>query len=86
MVGYRNIQLATDFSEHSEIAGKRAVDLAQRYEAKLTLFHVVEFFAPDIIPNEWIEAAGEEGLEAYLTRDARKSLTELADRVGATDA
>lgn len=86
MEGYRNILLATDFSEHSEVAAKRAVDLAQRYGAKLTLFHVVEFFAPEIIPNDWIEAAGKERLEAYLTRDARKSLSEFADRVGARDA
>jgi len=86
MVGYQNILLTTDFSEHSEVAAKRAAALAHQYGAKLILFNVVEFVAPEIIPNEWMEAVRGEGLEAFLTRDARKTLSEFAGRIGAADA
>lgn len=42
MEAYRHILLATDFSEHSQQVAGRAKDLAQRYQAKLSLLHVVE--------------------------------------------
>ncbi|HUL13194.1 MAG TPA: universal stress protein [Methylococcaceae bacterium] len=42
MANYRHILLATDFSEHSEQVANRARDLAEKYQADLTLLHVVE--------------------------------------------
>lgn len=42
MEPYRHILLATDFNEHSLQAGERAMDLAQRHQAELSLLHVVE--------------------------------------------
>jgi len=86
MVGYQNILLTTDLSKHSEVVAKHAVAMVQHYGARLTLFNVVEFIAPEIIPNEWIEAMRGEGLKAFFTRDARKTLSEFAVRIGATDA
>jgi len=83
MIGYENILLATDFSDHSEAAGKRAVDLAQRFESKLTLFHVVEFYVPEIVPPRWMDAIQNEGLDVYLTREGQKSLEEFAVRINA---
>jgi universal stress protein A len=42
MESYRNILLATDFNEHSIQVGERAKDLALKYEADLSVLHVVE--------------------------------------------
>ncbi|NOZ56282.1 MAG: universal stress protein [Calditrichaeota bacterium] len=40
--GYKKIVVPTDLSEHSEIAGKWAVKLAEKYGAELHFVHVVE--------------------------------------------
>ncbi len=39
---YRHVLLAADFSEHGKQVGERARDLAQRYQADLSVVHVVE--------------------------------------------
>jgi len=41
MNGYQNILYCTDFSEDAEIALVHAVDLAERYGAKLHILHVL---------------------------------------------
>jgi universal stress protein A len=46
MNNYKHVLLAVDFSaEHQQLLA-RAVDLAQRHEASLTLIHVVEYMGP----------------------------------------
>ena len=45
LLPYRHILLATDFSEHSAVALKRAVELAKIYKARLSLIHAVESVA-----------------------------------------
>ena len=42
LLPYQNILVAVDFSAHSIQAVKRAAELANHYEAKLTLLHMVE--------------------------------------------
>lgn len=42
METYQHILLATDFSEHIEQVIQRAHDLSVRYQARLSLIHVVE--------------------------------------------
>ncbi|GAB6068783.1 universal stress protein [Methylothermus subterraneus] len=42
MQPYQNILLATDFSAHAELVAERAKDLADRYQAKLSVLHVVD--------------------------------------------
>lgn len=44
MKGYQHILMATDFSDGAPQAVQRAVELAQHYQARLTLLHVVESF------------------------------------------
>lgn len=39
---YQHILLATDFSEHAELVAERARDLADRYQAALSVLHVVD--------------------------------------------
>jgi len=79
--GYRHILLATDFSPHSERAAQRAVELAKRYQAQLSLVHAVEFmpFYDDaydpIIPDM-------DGMQNQLEEQALRQLHELAQRLG----
>lgn len=42
MENYRHILLAVDFTEHNPPITERAHDLANKYQAKLSLIHVVE--------------------------------------------
>ncbi|MCX8049437.1 MAG: universal stress protein [Methylohalobius sp.] len=42
MQAYQHILLATDFSEHATLVADRAKDLATRYQAKLSVLHVVD--------------------------------------------
>lgn len=41
MIEYKNILFCTDFSEDADIAFVHACDLAKRYNAKLTILHVL---------------------------------------------
>jgi nucleotide-binding universal stress UspA family protein len=42
MISLKNILLATDFSDTSQLAAFYAVELAQKFSAKLHLLHVIE--------------------------------------------
>lgn len=39
---YKHILLAADFSEHSEAIAIRAKDLADKYQAKLSIVHIID--------------------------------------------
>jgi universal stress protein A len=41
---YKNILLASDFSPEAERAERRAVEMAQKYGAQLSLVHVVDYY------------------------------------------
>jgi len=79
MSGYRNVLLAVDLSDDSEVVGKRAKALAEIHGARLTLLHVVEY-----VP---VEPMGEALLptiqiETELVDRARQRLRDLADTLG----
>jgi len=80
MQDYRNILLATDFSEHSELAGWRAADLVQRLGTRLTLLHVIDY-CPEDIPPEVVSPDDVNPAE-YLVDRARALLATLAKRYG----
>jgi nucleotide-binding universal stress UspA family protein len=42
MKGYRNVLLATDFTEHEEPVAEQAADLAALYQAELSICHAVD--------------------------------------------
>jgi len=42
MNNYKHILLAADFSEHGQRVSERANDLARRYQARLSIIHVVD--------------------------------------------
>ncbi len=79
MTDYRNILLAVDLSDDSEIIGARAKSIAERYGGEITLLHVVEY-----VP---VEPMGEALLptiqiETELVDRARERLKELAAKLG----
>jgi universal stress protein A len=82
MKSYKHILLATDFSECSEAAAKRAAELASLYQAKLTLLHVAHF--PEYISNDWI-APEDVAPRSYLSKRAEKALADLATQLQLTD-
>ncbi|MGZ4977794.1 MAG: universal stress protein [Methylobacter sp.] len=42
MSSYRHVLLAVDFSEHGDAVARRAKDLAEKYQAKLSIVHVLD--------------------------------------------
>ena len=75
MEGYRHILLAVDFAPESEAILPRAVDLAQRYDAKLSLIHVVEHAPLD--PANELLLVQEANLEQQLLENARTRLAHI---------
>lgn len=84
MKNYRKILCATDFSRNCRAAAERAAEMAGRYDAKLTLLHVVEYF-PEDRSNDAI-APEDADPEVYRTEKALASLAKLADELGHADA
>jgi len=84
MKAYQHILLATDFSEFSEEAARRAADVAGHFNAKLTLLHVVEHFPEDmpvrLVPPEDVDPA------KYVTERSRDRLEQLNKRIGLSGA
>ncbi len=82
LVPYRHILLATDFSEHSDVALKRAVELAKIYHARLSLVHAVEsvIYSVDtdflMVPDE-----GYMETDQVLFDNAEARLQEVADNI-----
>lgn len=76
MSGYKHLLVAVDFDNVQNSLLQRAKDLSERYQAKLTLMHVVEFMGPgyagDIPMPEDFE------IEQLIADRAREQVTELA--------
>ena len=53
MSEYKHILFAADFSPVAEVAGKRAVQIAACFGARLTVLHVIDYF-PEDLPVECI--------------------------------
>jgi len=77
---YRHILLATDFSECSEQAALRALELSRRYDAHLEVLHVIEemtFYAeeydPIIADIPLLDETRKEQAEAQMKRFTRQT-------------
>jgi len=81
LVPYRHILLATDFSEHSAVALKRAEELAKIYQARLSLIHAVEPAAYPV-DTDFMLAPTYEYIEAehILFDNAQERLQQLAEK------
>ncbi len=81
---YKHVLLAIDFFEQAMTVADRAKDLADRYQAKLGLIHVVDNMP---VPNTgygW-DATFDVDLTSELIDAARKKMTSLAQTLGIQD-
>ena len=86
MKSYKNVMVAVDLSELSELAAQRAVEFSSFYDARLFILHVIEHF-PEHLPH--YQMSGEGGgmdPEEFLIDRAKKDLDQLCDRLGCGDA
>jgi len=79
MAGYNNILVAVDFSEHSDRALEKALELARESGVEVNLIHVVDYFpmidsAFDGAPTFGIDITDE------LVESSTKRLTELGTK------
>ena len=84
MANYRNVLVAVDFSEESKAVVGKALEIAERNQARLNLLHVVEYtssmYAGDIpLPEDL-------NLDKDLAEQAAVKLKTLAVECGIADA
>jgi universal stress protein A len=77
---YRHILLAVDFFEQCDIVINRAKDLAERYQATLSLVHVVDSL-PITDAGYGADIPFNLDLTAELMENAKIRLTELANKL-----
>ncbi len=77
MPTYQHVLVAVDFSKDNQAIVERAVEIAQRNSAKLTLLHIVEYasiaYSGDLIMPEEVM------VDKELMQQAEKQLGELKD-------
>jgi len=79
MNGYQNILCAVDLGEENQVVASRAVDLARKDNAKLTLIHVVDYIPIDL-SGELVLPQQQE-IEDQLVKRSRKAIARLATRL-----
>jgi len=80
MESYKHILLAADFSEHGVDVADRAKDLAEKYQAKLSVVHVMDnLLITDAAYGSTIPF--DLDLTAELMAMAKKRLTALAEKL-----
>lgn len=75
MFNVDNIIVPTDFSDYSNFALKRALDLAEACKAKIYLTHVVAE-APDIFALDRFNKEGQEKIMKDLIKNSKESFDE----------
>jgi universal stress protein A len=83
MSDYKKILLAVDLSDDSEVVGKRAVDVANRYQAQICLVHVVEYVPVEPMGEALLPAVQ---IEDELVNSAKTRFKALATSLGLADA
>ena len=71
MFNVDNIIVPTDFSDYSDLAFKRAIDLAEACQAKVYLTHVVEE-APDIFALDRFNKEGQKKIMKDLEKQSKE--------------
>ncbi|MCF6185975.1 MAG: universal stress protein [Desulfobulbaceae bacterium] len=81
---YSHILLATDFSPHAELAARRALEMVDKYGAKLSIVHVLDNM---ILYDGFIEPVVIDQVSLYqeLETSSRQLLDKLVDRMGVQD-
>jgi universal stress protein A len=79
MRDYRNILLCIDLTEYSEMVAARGKYVADRYGARLTLLHVVEYVPVEPMGEALLPAVQ---IEGELVERARVRIADLAKKLG----
>lgn len=80
MAAYQHILLAVDYSGHNDTVARRAKDLAEKYQAKLSIIHVLDNIPmPDTGYGTVISLAEDSGYELLETEKAR--LMQIGDQL-----
>lgn len=85
MGAYQHILLAVDYSEYGDLVVRRAKELAEKYQAKLSVIHVLDNISmPDTTYGTVIPLDKDSG---YALLEAEKiRLMQIADRLGIAKA
>ena len=81
MENYKHILLAVDFYENSETVTNKAEDLAKKYQAKLSIVHVVDSL-PITDAGYGTDIPFNMDLTAELIAGAKTRLVKLAEKLG----
>ena len=80
MKSYQHILLAIDFSTHSEEVSSQASDIAKRYQAKLSVCHIIEDIAITDLAYEPMISFDMEIKQAMMEAGKRQ-LSELSEKL-----
>ena len=83
MENYKHILLAVDFYEHCEAVANRAKDLAIKFQAKLSIVHVVDSM-PITDAGYGADIPFNLDLTSELMAGAQTRLAKLAEKLGVT--
>lgn len=77
---YKNILVAVDLTDESTRVLDRARDIARKYDAQLSMVHVIEPIAIGYAVE--VSSIDIEGLHEEASRQARKTLLEMGTNIG----
>lgn len=80
MDGYRHILLATDFSDYAEQIAARAKDLAQKYQAHLSIVHIFDSLPIRDLSNDFV-VPYDFDLQDELLKSAEQKLCRVAEQL-----
>ena len=79
MFNVDNIIVPTDFSDYSDLAFQKALDLAEACNAKIHLIHVVED-SPDIFKLDRFNVEGQKKIMKELEKQCKDSFSEQMNK------
>ncbi len=81
MISYQHILLAVDYSEHGDTVARKAKALASKYQAKLSIIHVLDNIPmPDTTYGTVIPLDKDSGYD--LLEAEKAGLMQVGDRLG----
>ncbi|HED40421.1 MAG TPA: universal stress protein [Chromatiales bacterium] len=83
---YKKIVVAIDFSTSSKQVAARALDIAGRNSAEITLLHAVEYLSPLAFGDELIPSPDWLLVEEQLLKQGESSLLAFAKEMGMDEA
>lgn len=81
MENYKHILIAADFSDHSQQVINRAQEVAQRYQAKLSICHIIEDFPIADFTYEPMISIDIDMRDAML-ESGKKHIADIATKLG----